>query len=129
VERQIEFTLLGKWGILWIRENEEKAPRFQRSGKTAGGVCVFGGGDAAVGAGLGFGFAGCGHGLLRWIDVSAAWACTEEEFGRFQPGERCVDGRLRTSWAEGGDGLQHGLLPSEGSRCDRSGCFCGAEHC
>jgi hypothetical protein len=82
VERRIEFTLLGKWSILWIRENEEDAPRFQRSGKKVGGACVPGGGNAAVGAGLGFGFAGCGDGLLRWSDVPPAWAFAEEEFGR-----------------------------------------------
>lgn len=44
------------------------------------GVCVSGGGDALVGAGLGFGFAGRGDGLLRWGDVSAAWTCAEEKF-------------------------------------------------
>jgi len=72
--RQFQFTNADGWGILEIRENEENAPRFQRSGKKAVGVCVFGGADVAVGAGVGFGFAGCGHGLLRWGDVSAAWA-------------------------------------------------------
>jgi hypothetical protein len=129
VERRIEFTLLDNWSILWFRENEENAPRFQRSGKKAGGVCVFGGGDFAVGPGLGFGFAGCGDGLLRWVDVPAAWSCAEEEFGRFQPGEGCGNGRLRASRTKSGDGLQHGLLPSERTGCDRGCCFCGAGCC
>jgi hypothetical protein len=124
---QIEFTRGDWWGMLGIRENEENAQRFQRSGKKAGGVRVFGGVDVVVGAGLGFGLAGCGDGLLRWGDVSAAWACAEEEFGQFQFGEGCTDGRLRASWAEGGDGLQHGMLPSQGSGCDRSNHFCAAE--
>jgi hypothetical protein len=124
---QIEFTMAHGWGILEIRENEENAPRFQRSWKKAGGVCVFGGGDITVGAGVGFGVAGCEDGLLRWGDVSAAWACAEEEFGQFQFGEGSTDGRLRASWAEGGDGLQHGMLPSQGSGCDRSNHFCAAE--
>jgi len=88
---------------------------------------VFGGGDFAVGAGLGFGFASCGDGLLRWGDVSLAWTCAEEEFGRLQSGERCADDWLRASWAESGDGLQHGVLPSQGSRADRSYSFCAAE--
>jgi hypothetical protein len=126
-QRQIEFTRGGSWGMLGIRENEENAPRFQRSGKTIGGVCVFGGGDVAVGAGLGFGFAGCGRGLLRWGDVPVAWTCAEEEFERFQPGEECLDGRVRASCAEGSEGLQHGVLPSQGSRSDRSDSFCAAE--
>ncbi len=126
---QIEFTGDGWWGILGIRENEANAPRFQRSGEKAGGVCVFGGADAALGAGVGFGVAGCGHGLLRWGDVSAARACAEEEFGRYQFGERCADGWLRASRAESGDGLQHGVLPSDGSGCDRCDCFCTAKSC
>jgi hypothetical protein len=123
---QIEFTMAHGWGILEIRENEENAPRFQRSGKKARSVCVFGGDDAPVGAGMGFGFAGCGHGLLRWGDVPVAWARTEEEFERSRPGEGCADGRVRASWAEGGDGLQRGVLPSEGSGCDWGDCFCDA---
>jgi hypothetical protein len=126
---QIEFTMAHGWGILEIRENEENAPRFQRSWKKAGGVCVFGGGDVAVGAGLGFGVAGYGHGLLRWRDVSAAWACTQEEFGRYQFGEGCADGRLRASRAEGGDGLHYGVLPSRGSGRDGGDRFCAAEPC
>jgi len=73
-ERRIEFTLLGRWSILELRENEENAPRFQRSGKTVGCVCVSGGGDAAVGASLGRRVAGCGRGLLRWSDVPVTWA-------------------------------------------------------
>ena len=85
---QIEFTDGVGWSILEILENEENAPRFQRSGKKAGGVCVFGGGDAALGPGVGFGVAGCGHGLLRWGDVSAARACAEEEFERCRRRER-----------------------------------------
>lgn len=86
-----------------------------------------GGRDVAVGAGVGFGVAGCGHGLLRWGDVPVAWARTQEEFERYQFGEGYADDRLRASWAEGGDGLQHGVLPSEGSRSDRSDSFCAAE--
>jgi hypothetical protein len=124
---QIEFTMADWWGILEIRENEENAPRFQRSGKKVGGVCVFGGVGDAMGAGVGCSFAGCGHGLLRWGDVPVAWTCAEEEFERSQPGKGCADGRLRASWAEGGDGLQHGVLPSFGPRCDRSYRFCAAE--
>jgi len=91
------------------------------------GVCVFGGVDLVVVAGLGCGFAGRGHGLLRWGDVPFAWTCAEEEFGRFQPGEGCADGWLRASRAEGGDGLHHGVLPSRGSGCDRGNCFSAAE--
>ena len=78
--RRIEFTKLGRWGIVKIRENEENAPRFQRSGKKVAGVCVFAGGDAALGAGLGRRVAGCWRGLLRWGDVSTAWAWAEEKF-------------------------------------------------
>jgi hypothetical protein len=62
------------------RENEQNAPPFQRSGKKVAGVCVFGGDIVPLGAGLGFGFAGGGCGLLRWSDVSAARACAEENF-------------------------------------------------
>lgn len=90
-------------------------------------MCVFGGGDALVGPGVGFGFAGCGDGLLRWGDVSAAWAWAQEEFGRYQFGEGYADDRLRASWAQDGDGLQHGVLPSQGPRSDRSCRFCAAE--
>jgi hypothetical protein len=79
--RQIEFTDSGGWSILEIRENEENAPRFQCSWKKIGGVCVFGGSDSSVVATVGFGAAGCGRGLLRWGDVSVAWACAEEKFG------------------------------------------------
>jgi hypothetical protein len=79
---RIKFTDDGGWGILEIRENDENAPRFQGPWKKVGGVCVFGGVDVVVGAGLGFGVAGCGHGLLRWGDVPVAWTCTEEEFAR-----------------------------------------------
>jgi hypothetical protein len=82
-----------------------------------------------MGAGLGFGFAGCGDGLLRWGDVPVAWPCAKEEFGRYQYGKGRADGRLRASWAESGDGLQHGLLPSEGAGCDRGGNFRGAGCC
>src|SRR5579859_2393971 len=78
--RRIEFTLLGKWGILWVRENEENAPRFQRSGKKVGGVCVFGRGDVVVVTTVGFGAPGRRDGLLRWGDVSAARAWAEEKF-------------------------------------------------
>jgi hypothetical protein len=88
---------------------------------------VFGGVDAAVGAGVGFGFAGCGDGLLRWGDVPVAWTCTQEEFERYQFGEGYADDRLRASWAEGSDGLHDGMLPSQGSGCDRSDSFCAAE--
>ena len=77
-----------------IRQNEENALRFQRSWKKVGGVCVFGGCDALVGAGVGFGLASCGAGLLRWGDVSAAWACAQEEFERCQFREGHADGRL-----------------------------------
>lgn len=83
-----------RWGIVGIRENEENAPRFQRSGKTVGGVCVFGGDIAALGASLGLGVAGRGRGLLRWGDVSAAWACAQEKFERRQFDEGHADGRL-----------------------------------
>ena len=69
-----------RWGIVELRENTENAPRFQRSGKTLAGVCVFGGDIPALGSGLGLGVAGSGRGLLRWGDVPAAWACTEEKF-------------------------------------------------
>jgi hypothetical protein len=124
--RQFEFTNSGRWSIVEVQDNETITPLFQRSGKKVEGVCVFGGGDAAVGAGLGFGFAGCGNGLLRWGDVPAAWTCTEEEFRRCQPGEGRANGRLRASWAESGDGLQHGVLQPEGAGCDRGGCFRGA---
>jgi len=125
--RQIEFTDGGTSGTLKVRENEENAPRFQRSWKKRWGVCVFGGVDAAVGARVGFGVAGCRHGLLRWGDVPAAWTCAEEEFERSQPGEGCANGRLRASCAAGSDGLQHGVLPSQGSRSDRSDSFCVAK--
>jgi len=126
---QITFTDTDKSSILGFRPYETNPPRFRRSGKKAGSVCVFGGGDFAVDAGVGFGVAGCGNGLLRWGDVPAAWACAEENFGRCPARKGCADGRLRASWAEGGDGLQHGLLPSHGSGCDRGGCFCGAQRC
>ena len=125
--RQIKFTDTDKSSILGFRLYEWNSPRFQRSGKKAGGVCVFGGVDAAVGARVGFGFAGCRHGLLRWGDVSVAWACAKEEFGRYQFGEGCVDGRLRASCAAGGDGLQRGVLPSERSGRVRGDCVCAAE--
>ena len=78
--RRIGFTEGGGWSILEILENEENAPRFQRSENEAGGVCVFGGGDAFVGTDLGCGVAGCGHGLLRWGDVSVARAWAKEKF-------------------------------------------------
>ena len=68
------------WGIVEIRETTENAPRFQRSGKTVEGVCVVGGDDARVGAGVGFCAARRGDGMLRWSDVSAAWAYAEEDF-------------------------------------------------
>jgi hypothetical protein len=126
---RFEFTEAGGWSILKIRENEEKPPRLQLSGKKVGGVCVLGGGDALVGASVGFGVAGCGDGLLRWGDVPTAWAYAEENFEGYQPGEGCADGRLRTPCAEGGYRLQHGVLPSQGSRCDRGGCFCAAGCC
>jgi len=125
--RQIEFTDTDKSSILGFRPYETNSPRFQCSWKKVRGVCVFGGLDAAVGAGVGLGFEGCGHGLLRWGDVSAAWPCTQEKFGRHRFGEGCADGRLRASWAEGGDGLQHGVLPSRGPGRDRGDCFCAAE--
>ena len=80
VAQQIEFTDQGGWVILEIRENEENAPRFQRSGKKVAGVCVFDGSDALVGAGMGRGIAGSERGLLRWGDVPAARAWAEEEF-------------------------------------------------
>jgi hypothetical protein len=125
--RPPEFTDTDKSSILGFRPYETNSPRFQCSWKKVGGVCVFGGVDAAVGAGVGLGFEGCGHGLLRWGDVSAAWAFTEEKFRRYQFGEGCADGWLRASWAEGGNGLQHGVLPSRGSGCDRGDYFCAAE--
>jgi len=78
--RQIEFTDGVGWSILEILENEENAPRFQRSRKTVAGVCVFGGGDALVGTDLGCGVAGCGYGLLRRGDVSVARAWAKEKF-------------------------------------------------
>src|SRR6202030_1616812 len=53
------FTDDGGWSILDKRNNETTTPHFQRCGKKAGGVRVFGGADAAVGTGVGFGFAGC----------------------------------------------------------------------
>jgi len=129
ISPQFEFTSGGGWSILEVRENEENAPRFRRSGKTVGGVCVFGGLDAAVGAGLGIGFAGCGDGLLRWSDVPLARAWAEEKFERFRPREGCADGQLRTPCAQGGDGLQLGVLPSEGSLCGRDDCFRSASCC
>jgi len=73
---------------------------------------LFGGGDSALGTGLGFGVAGCGDELLRWGDVPATWACAEKEFGGCQFGEGWADGRLRASRTEVGDGLQCGVLPS-----------------
>jgi len=124
---QIEFTMARGWGILELRENEENAPRFQRSRKKVVGVYVFGGADLVVGAGLGFGVAGCGDGLLRWGDVPAAWARAKEEFGRYQFGEGYADDRLPASRAEGGDGLQHGVLPPFRPGCDWSHRFCVAE--
>jgi len=73
--RQIAFTDGSTSGTLKVRNDEENAPRFQRSGKKAAGVCVFGGVDAAVGAGVGFGCAGGKDGLLRRGDVPFAWTC------------------------------------------------------
>src|SRR5258708_3719243 len=93
---------------------------------SGGGVCVFDGGDAAVGPGVGFGVAGCGHRLLRWSDVSAARACVEEEFGRCGRREKRTALFVRAPW-EGSDGLQDGVLPSHGSGCDRCDCFCTAK--
>src|SRR5260221_13048813 len=78
---QIKFTGDARWGILGIRENEQNAPRFQRSGKTVAGVSVFGGGDVLVGACLGRRISGCGLGLLRWGDVSAVRARAEKKPG------------------------------------------------
>jgi len=82
-----------------------------------------------VGAGLGIGFAGCGDGLLRWSDVPHARAWAEEKFERFRPDEGCADGQLRTSCAQDGDGLQLGVLPSEGSGRGRGDYFCSASCC
>lgn len=110
--RQIDFANDGSWSILGVRDNETKTPLFQRSGKKTWGVCVFGGGDVVVGAVVGFGGAGFGGGLLRWGDVPTAWAFSQEEFERYQRGDGCADGQLRASRTEGGDGLQHGVLPS-----------------
>ena len=73
---------------------------------------MFDGGNFVVGAAVGFGFAGFWDGLLRRGDVSLAWAFSQEEFEPCERGDGCADGRLRASWAEGGDGLHDGVLPS-----------------
>src|SRR5258707_14982741 len=100
--RQIEFTCDGRWGILGVRENEENAPQFQRTGKTAAGASVFGGGDALVGDCLGRRIAGCGRGVLRWgnVPVAWSWARTGAKVEWHQYREGHADRRLRPSCAD-----------------------------
>jgi len=69
------FGVFLKFGKMKRMLHDSDAPRRRLE------ACVcFGGLDAAVGAGLGIGFAGCGDGLLRWSDVPLARAWAEEKF-------------------------------------------------
>jgi len=66
--------------MLGFRDNEAYSSSFQRSGTQAGGVCVFAGSVAVVGAGLGCGVPGVASGMLCGGYVPIAWPHTEANF-------------------------------------------------